>query len=114
MSISFKGINEQVITFKTEEELEAGTLVTVTDNGTVSACAANDKITGVVVSCRNGLAAVQISGYVTLPYSGTAPTLGWSAICASSETKIKADSTNGKLVTVLETDTTALTAGILL
>ncbi len=114
MSVSFKGINEQVITFKAEEELAEGTLVTLSANGTVSPCAANDKIVGVVISCRDNLAAVQISGYVTLPYSGSAPALGLTAICAASDTKIKADATNGKIVTVLETDTAALTAGILL
>ena len=114
MSVSFKGINEHVVTFRTEEDLAAGTLVTVSDNGTVSPCAANGKIVGVVISCRENLAAVQISGYITLPYSGSAPALGVTAIAAASDTKIKADSTNGKLVTVVETDTAALTAGILL
>lgn len=114
MSVSFKGINEQVVTFSTVEELAAGTLVTVSANGTVSPCAANGKIVGVVVSCRENLAAVQISGFVTLPYSGSAPALGVTAIAAASDTKIKADATNGKLVTVVETDTAALTAGILL
>ena len=114
MSVSFKGINEQVVTFRTEEELAPGTLVTVSDNGTVSPCAASGKIVGVVVSCRESLAAVQIAGFVTLPYSGSAPALGVTAIAAASETKIKADATNGKLVTVVETDTAALTAGILL
>ena len=114
MSVSFKGINEQVVTFRTEQELAAGTLVTVSANGTVSACAANSKIVGVVVSSRENLAAVQISGFATLPYSGSAPALGVTAIAAASDTKIKADSTNGKLVTVLEVDTAALTAGILL
>ena len=114
MSVSFKGINEQIVTFRTEEELTAGTLVTISANGTVSPCAANGKIVGVVVSCRENLAAVQISGYVTLPYSGSAPALGITAIAAASDTKIKADATNGKLVTVVETDTAALTAGILL
>lgn len=114
MSVSFKGINEQVVTFKTEEELAVGTLVTVSDNGTVSPCAANGKIVGVVVSSRESIAAVQISGFVTLPYSGSVPALGVTAIAAASDTKIKADATNGKLVTVVETDTAALTAGILL
>ncbi|MBR4049242.1 MAG: hypothetical protein IKK09_01965 [Clostridia bacterium] len=114
MSVSFKGINEQVVTFSTVEELAAGTLVTVSANGTVSPCAANGKIVGVVVSSRENIAAVQISGFVTLPYSGSAPALGVTAIAAASDTKIKADSTNGKLVTVLEVDTAALTAGILL
>ncbi len=114
MSISFTGINEQVITFKTETVLEAGTLVKISSNGTVSACAANDKIAGVVLFCRDRLAAVQISGFAPLPYTGTAPALGYSKICAASATAIKADSTNGRELMVLEADTAEAVAGIML
>lgn len=114
MSISFTGINEQVITFKTETELEAGTLVKISANGTVSACAANDKIAGVVLFCRDKLAAVQVSGFAALPYTGTAPTLGYAKLCAASATQIKADSTNGRELMVLEADTNEKIAGFML
>lgn len=114
MSISFNGFNEQVLTFKTETELAAGTLVKMSGNGTVAACANGDKIIGVVLSCRDNLACVQVGGYINLPYSGTAPTTGYCGICAASATKIKTDSSAGKLLAVFDTDTTAATAGILL
>lgn len=114
MSISFKGFNEQVLTFKTEAELAAGTLVKMSGNGTVAPCESGDKIIGVVISCRDNTAGVQVGGYITLPYSGAEPSPGYCSICAASETEITQDSSNGKLLAVLETDTAAATAGILL
>ncbi len=113
MSISFKGFNEQVLTFKTEAELAAGTLVTMSDNGTVAACANGDKIIGVVLCCRDNLASVQVGGYINVPYSGTAPKVGYCGISAASATEIKSD-TSGRELAVFDTDTAASTAGILL
>lgn len=114
MSISFKGFNEQVLTFNTSAELDAGTLVKMNGSGTVAPCASGDKIMGVVLACRNNIASVQVGGYISLPYSGTAPTPGYCGICAADSTKIKTDNSAGKLLAVLETDTTASVAGILL
>ncbi len=114
MSISFTGINEQVITFKTASELASGTLVKISDNGTVTACSSGDKIAGVVLFCRDNLAAVQTGGFVSLPYSSTAPALGFTAIAAASATEVKADSANGRQLLVIETDSTSTTAGIML
>lgn len=114
MSISFKGFNEQVLTFNTTAELDAGTLVKMNGSGTVAPCASGDKIMGVVLACRNNIASVQVGGYISLPYSGTAPTPGYCGICATDSTKIKTDNSAGKLLAVLETDTAASVAGILL
>ncbi len=114
MSISFTGINEQVITFKAAEALEPGTLVKISANGTVSPCADGDKITGVVLFCRENLAAVQINGFVSLPYTGSTPAFGYSKICAASATEIKADNADGRELLVLEADTAENTAGIML
>ncbi len=113
MSISFKGFNEQVITFTTETELEAGTLVKMSNSATVASCEEGDVFIGIVVSSHGNLAAVQTGGYVSLPYSGTAPDLGITALAAADEKTAKAD-VNGRTVTVIELDETGKTAGILL
>ena len=114
MSISFKGFNEQVLTFNTSAQLAAGTLVKMNGSATVAPCSSGDKIIGVVLSCRDNLASVQVGGYISLPYSGTAPAPGYCGICAADSTKIKTDNSAGKLLSVVESDTTAGTAGILL
>lgn len=113
MSISFKGFNEQVITFRTDSELETGTLVKMSDSATVEACEAGDLFIGVVVTSRGNIAAVQTGGYVSLPYSGATPELGITAVSAADDKAAQADA-NGRTVTVIELDTTNETAGILL
>lgn len=113
MSISFKGFNEQVITFNTAAELEAGTLVKMSDSATVAPCSDGDVFIGAVVSSHGNIAAVQTGGYISLPYSGTAPALGITSISAADSDTIKEDS-NGRTVTVIELNEANETAGILL
>ena len=113
MSISFKGFNEQVITFRTESELEAGTLVKVSGSATVAAATSGEDFIGIVVCTHGDIAAVQVGGYVSLPYSGSAPTLGTASI-APADSKTVTASDSGKTVTVVELDTENSTAGILL
>lgn len=114
MSVSFIGFDEKTLTFSTAADINPGTLVKLSGNGTVAACAADDAVFGVVISCRNCLACVQIGGYVVLPYTGTAPTVGLNTLCAGSATALEVDSTNGKEKFVLDVDTTAATCGVLL
>lgn len=112
MSISFKGFNEQVLAFKTQGTVEEGMLVKMSDNATVTPCAGGNDFIGVAVYTHADIAAVQVGGYVSLPYSGTKPTLGKASICAASTNQIK---TGGdKTVTVVEIDEVNSTAGILL
>ncbi len=114
MSVSFLGFDEKTLTFSTAADLTPGTLVKLSSSKTVAACAADDAVFGVVISCRNCLACVQIGGYVVLPYTGTAPTVGLNALCAGSSTALEVDTTNGREKYVLDIDTTAGTCGILL
>ncbi len=113
MSISFKGFNEQVITFGTEVELESGTLVKMSDSAKVEPCKGDDLFIGIVVSSHGNLAAVQTGGYVSLPYSGAAPALGITAVAAADEKTAKS-AEGGRTATVIELDETNKTAGILL
>ncbi|MBQ5824702.1 MAG: hypothetical protein IIW48_07825 [Clostridia bacterium] len=113
MSISFKGFNEQVATFATATELEAGTLVKMSASATVEPCKGGELFIGAVVSSHGNYAAVQTSGYVSLPYSGSAPNLGITTLSAADSETVTSDA-NGRTVTVIELDETNKTAGILL
>ncbi len=112
MSISFKGFNEQVITFKVQGEVEPGTLVKMCESETVESCASGDEFIGIAVNVHGGIAAVQVGGYIDLPYSGTAPSLGSTSISAANAAQIK----NGgdMTVKVISLDEANSTAGILL
>jgi len=112
MSISFKGLGENVITFKTSTAV-AGQPVTVSANDTVSKSAAGDSFCGVAVSVVDGCAAVQTNGFVELPYSGTAPTVGYATLVANGSGGIKTNTT-GRNLLVVNVNTTKSTAVVML
>ena len=64
MNVDFKGFNENVATFVADESVEAGKLVTMSEDYTVKACENNNEIVGLCLSVRDGYAAVQIAGYI--------------------------------------------------
>ena len=75
-------------------------------NDTVAACAAGNDFIGVVVGKRDGLACVQVAGFVTLHYTGTtAPTVGKGGVAVTE---------NAKKYRVLRVDTAAKTVGLYL
>lgn len=66
MNISFNGINESIVTFKAQGDMKPGDLVSVCSDDTVKKAAANTNFIGVCISCKSGLAAVQISGFASI------------------------------------------------
>jgi len=66
MNISFDGINESIVTFKTDTNIEPGKLVSVVCNDTVKQSTVNNSFIGVCISCKNNLAAIQIGGFATI------------------------------------------------
>lgn len=113
MKVSFGGYGESIVTFEAAEGVKAGAPVKITANGTVGPCAAGDRFCGVAVSVRDGIAAVQLSGYVTLPYSDTGLAVGYQKALAGADGKIKADAAGGEIL-VTDIDTAAATCGIIL
>lgn len=111
MNVSFNGYNEGVLTFEAESGVTVGTPVTMSGNGKVKA-AQNAVFCGVCINSRNGYAGVQINGYVTVEYSGTL-SVGYNKL-VSADGKVKADTTNGREILVVDVDSTAKTAGIIL
>jgi len=114
MSISFNGFGEKAATFKAAEGLTAGVPVKVSANDTAAPCAAGDKFCGVSLGVDSGYAAVQLSGFAVLPYTGTAaPAVGYNALAADGSGGVKVLE-GGRSLLVVHVDTTAKTAGIVL
>ncbi len=114
MTISLNGFNEQVATFEAESGVVAGIPVKLTGNGVVGVCADKDAFCGVTLSERGGFAAVQLSGYVQLPYTGTAaPAVGYQTLSAAAGGKVQADPA-GRSFLVTDVDTAAKLCGIIL
>ena len=113
MSYSFDGFNEGVLTFSCESEIASGTPVKISGSETVCACSSGDKFCGVAVTYRNGSVGVALSGAVTLPYSGTAPSAGYVKLAADGDGGV-ATSNSGREYLALSVDTVSGTVTIIL
>ena len=105
MSFSFEGIGGRAATFACSE-VQNDTVVKITDNGKVGACAAGDAFCGQVISVDgDGTAcAVALGGMVTVSYSGTAPAVGFAGLSADGKGGVKADTAGrSHLVTAVNT-----------
>ena len=112
MIYDFKGFNENVITLPAASGLTAGTPVAISD-GKAAAAAANADFLGVCTGVSDGVATVQVSGYVELPYTGSV-SYGYIGIASAGSGSVKKydsavrkayvfmiDSTNSKLGFIL-------------
>lgn len=89
MNVSFEGFKVKALTFTVTEPIAPGTLVRASGDGGVETCTGEDDFCGVVLSCRDGVACVQIEGYVELPFSGLAPDAGYCSVLAFDQNTIK-------------------------
>ncbi len=110
MHISFDGIGHMSVTFPAGTCAE-GQLCKLDTEGKASACSAGDKFCGVAEVVKGGLAAVQLHGFATVSYTGTAPAIGWANLSADGNGGVKID-TAGNNYLVVAVDTAAKTSVI--
>ena len=112
MEISFEGIGQVAATFAAAEGVAAGMAVALTADSTVGMGKAGDAPCGKVLSVKNGMAAVQISGMMQLAYSGTAPTVGMGTVALDGSGKIKTVTSGGMSCMIVSVNTGDSTAVI--
>ena len=112
MSVSFCGFNENTATFKSNEEIAGGMPVKMSESNTVAACESGDVFCGFAIECSGGYASVQLSGTVTVNYSGTAPEVGYAKLVSDGEGITASDS--GREYLVISVDETAKTVTFLM
>ena len=92
--VNFKGINELVVTFKTDEALKVeneGKLVKSTVTDTVGIAADGDLFLGEMLKYEErGTCSVRMAGYFELTYSGTAPEVGYGNLVSDKDGNVKA------------------------
>ncbi|HHW45540.1 MAG TPA: hypothetical protein GXX17_01345 [Clostridiales bacterium] len=110
--VNFNGFHENLLTLKVSGKVKPGETVAIGANKTVSPCPDSVAFSGVARSVREGYASVQFTGYVCLPYTGTAPSLGVTSLVSNGSGGVK--SGTGRQVIVLEVDTTARTCGFIM
>ena len=114
MNLSYEFVGQQAVTFAAQSGVNAGTVCGICANDTVGKLSAGDAFCGYVLDvAKDGAACVALHGYVQLPYSGDAPALGWSGLCADGSGGVKADDT-GKSYLVIHVDTADGTVGFFL
>lgn len=114
MSISFGGIGEMCVTFKADTSVEKGSPVKISSNDTVTVCTAGNRMIGVAVEVSDdGYATVQLSGYTTMSYTGTAPDVGFATLTADGNGGVKTATTGGEYI-VLNVNTSAETVGFII
>ncbi len=113
MTISFEGINEQLITFEAAEGTRKGDLVAMSGSGAVAKAADGKAIVGVVKTLRGSLAGVQISGYAKLASAESIP-VGFASLVSNGANALKAGGTAGRSCLILEAGSAGGTVGVLL
>ena len=97
--VSFEGIGQWSATFACTD-VQEGQVVKISGNGEVGKCADGEAFCGVVNTVgRDGEACgVVLGGMVTVPYTGSAPALGWSGLAADGNGGVKADSAGAEVL----------------
>ncbi len=99
MKHSYEGIGQWAATFACSDVAE-DQVVKISGSGEVAPCADGDKFCGVVISvARDGQAcAVAMGGMVSVPYTGSAPALGWTGLAGNGSGGVKAAAGHDYLV----------------
>ena len=130
MNISFDENGQVAVTFQAEEGVKPGCAVAVTGDSQVGVCPAGEKPCGVALSAEEGAAAVQVRGFATVTWSGTAPKPGWAKLTGDGKGGVtlaaqepeeagdggetSAAAPEGREALVIRVDETEMTAVILL
>ena len=118
MELSYEGIGQVAATFATQETEEAplaiGHAVTLTAAETVGLGSAGGALCGVIAGLeKDQKAAVQVEGFVTVAYTGSAaPAVGWTGLAVDGAGGVQAASSGGRSCLVVRVDTAAKTAVI--
>ena len=115
MKGSFEGIGENIVTFYNSKTSGAAAGMPVKMSGPCEAakCADGERFFGVAVAGDTEFAAVQVEGYVELPYSGTEPAVGFGKLAANGAGGIKTAETGGEFL-IIDVDTTNKVVGFML
>ena len=104
MKVCFEDIGHMSATFAAEGG-ECGKVCKIVGNGQAALCSDGDVFCGVMESVRKGFAGVQLHGFATLPYSGSAPGLGYQALVADADGGIKTGGSKEYLVVSVDENT---------
>lgn len=112
-TVSFDGYRENVLTFDCYLT-KTGFLASLANDGYAVQCIDNNDFLGVAVSADGLHAAIQIDGYVEMPYTGDPPQRGYCALVSDGNNNVKLSTTSKHIVRVIKVDTDSKTVGFIL
>ena len=110
--VSFEGLGALCATFYAGEDVAPGSVVKLTDEAQVGPCADAEPFCGLALDLREGCAAVQVKGFMTVKTADTLA-LGPALLAADGKGGVKSASA-GTAALVVSRDTQAGTAVICL
>ena len=113
MKISLQGFGENVATLEAASGVVRGSLVKITGNGKVGACGKDDIFCGVALNVREGVAAVQLGGYVQIPCE-TGVAVGYQSLSVSQDGKAQVAASGGRQILVADCDSANNVCGVIL
>lgn len=113
MAISYQALALERATFYINGAAESGKPCKIASSGTVEPCEKSDEFFGIIESVRGGLACVVYRGFVTVPYTGTVPTVGYGQLCSGEGASVEVAS-DAQTYLIVNVDTTAQTVTFLL
>ncbi len=113
--ISFKGYENSVLTFRGNSSIPEGVPVSLNNDGSLKQAGSGDEIIGVLSKNHGGMCAVQVKGYVELPYlASAAPSCGVCRLCANGDGSVKTKADGLVAYKVLKVDTVKKIVGFIL
>lgn len=107
MNISFEEIGSVNITLPSDD-ITPGHVCMIHSDGSLKAPAAGGRFCGVIHTCRDHKACVQVCGFVTVGYTGNTPAIGYDMLSANGSGGVKKD-TAGKEYLIVDRSETAQT-----
>lgn len=107
--MKYNGIGQVAISVYTEDT-SLGKAVSLVDSGVMIPGESGGEFHGVCIHVKNSLGTVAVSGAVTVPYTGTAPSVGYGAlVCDGSGGVMTGTSVVERLVLHVDTDNKTVT-----
>lgn len=113
MDISYEGIGQTCITLRRRPGVSVGCACTMDGANIVDVAGDEYTITGIATAVRGDYVSLMIHGIVTMPYTGSAPGIGYCPLCGDGTGKVKY-SLEGINYHVLEVDQSAHTVTFIL
>lgn len=104
MNYHYEQIGQVCATFATSGELAPGQVCAICENNTVELCGEECDFCGVVAQSHGDHVSVIVKGFVTVPYTGIAPSIGYEGLAGDGEGNVRAClDVNSYLVTNVDT-----------